>query len=482
MKNQLLFLIFSACACYTNAQITDLQWLIVNGKGKQGTSGDFNSYPDLNVIGNVFTLTNVSMPNSANNPEAFNDLFVIYGDWNHYNSRYSLVSDPFFRTTGGFSTTTDHSFSSSSASPISYMYLTNGYEQDDLPRKLMVNNSSGSPTPYIFGTTITPALSASHDAVLTKDITLVINMDSVRHHLHGSSTYRLFFDGVEPISSPSVPITGLDIYDPSPVFNGSAEYPAGTMAISGEVAELHDVPGTYKYLNLRANDNALIYPPNSFGEPQYNALFRIESETKSIVLKEPIRFSHDPNFLRVDSICRDETAGYYIYYHLEFENENDVATTSLYATVDLPEEFDPGCIVPIKWMTAGVECEGELEVDGNSCTFTFPATDCAGIIQSKADPNLAKGFVEFRVKVDPGYDVRVVTNPIRLNIPVVYMDEVPTKITDFRDLINAKANPYRPTLHHTCKFCGGGIPPWAWVVVSGFILGGGALLLRGRLV
>ena len=483
MKNQIIALTLLTCSLNTLAQITDLQWLIADGKGKQGTSGEFNIYPTSNTIGFEFILSGVTMPNIDNHSEAYNDLFIIYDDGSHFNSRYNDPTDPFYVITGVFSTVVDHSFRTSHSSGIQYLYLTNGYEQDDLPRKLMVNNgTSPTLTPSSFSPITTPALSASHDAVLTKDITIVVNMDSVRYYLPGTGSYKLFFDGVETVSSPVVTTLGLDIYDPSPVFNGEtvAEYPVGSMTISGEYAEVPDGPEKYRYLNLRANDNALIYPPDQNGNPQYNALFRITNGSKTLQLTEPIRHSHDPNFLRVDSICREDDGSSHIYYHLEFENENDVATSTLYTNFKLPAHFDPSCIEATKWMTAGTECEGELNVVGDSCTFIFPASNCAGIIYSKATPALSIGYVEFRVKVKPSFgDVTNVNNSIRLNEPVVYMDGVETSITDFRDLINAKANPYRPLLPDVCEYCGPILPSWAWVIMA-LGLGGGIVWWRGR--
>src|SRR5688572_20258426 len=94
MKAQLFyFLIF---ICFTNnsfSQIRDNQWLIWNTRGKQSTnSNSLNVYPSTNVLTNDFSLNGVKSPDIGNIPDARIDLFIIYKNGEHFNSRY--LADP----------------------------------------------------------------------------------------------------------------------------------------------------------------------------------------------------------------------------------------------------------------------------------------------------------------------------------------------------------------------------------------------------
>src|SRR6187455_2232380 len=72
-------------------QNDDLQWLIWNAKGKWGVNG---SSPETNKYNNpssqltsTMTFSGVAIPNTDSDPDPRNDLFIIYNDGTHQNTR-----------------------------------------------------------------------------------------------------------------------------------------------------------------------------------------------------------------------------------------------------------------------------------------------------------------------------------------------------------------------------------------------------------
>src|SRR5687768_15428823 len=86
----ILFLPIAYC------QFPDLQWLISDNLGKEGTttSNNLNNY--VNPIPHKFTVQGVRHPDLSLSPQPRNDIFIIYTDGSHYNSRYLPGSGIFY--------------------------------------------------------------------------------------------------------------------------------------------------------------------------------------------------------------------------------------------------------------------------------------------------------------------------------------------------------------------------------------------------
>jgi hypothetical protein len=467
MKKLFFILILTCSVAFWNilfAQNDDQQWLIINQIGKQFESSSYPVYPSTNTLGNYIRMEGISMPNTTDEPDAANDLFVIFGDANNFNSRYSSftgLSTDFYR--GPFDSGETHQFSNSHGSPISYMYLTNRYEKDDLPRKVALYNEVAIiPDANSIRPEELPVLTASHNVVFNRDITVVVNYDMLRSHYKGQELpeFRLQYSGYEMIDGPDRGNT--NIFDPSPVFTDDTgspvpEYPIGKLTTSPTPEEVILVDGNenYRYFNLRTTDNALQFAPREDSSAQYNAVFNLLANESIISsIQESMTFAYDPNFIRVDSICRTNSGDYHVYYHLEFENTGEAYVSDYKARFKFKEHFDFSCFEVLKWSAAGKPCEGKAKVVADSVVFNF---DCnTQLFLNKADPQAAIGYVEFRVKIPAPY---VVINPaesIKFDEPKVNFAGVDFDIEEFRDKIVADSNKaYRPILLPNCTFCEG---------------------------
>lgn len=478
MKAQLLILlILLFCSTYCSGQ-SDCQWLISNGSGKNSYNSGTNTYSG--VITTDFALYGVSMPDVNNHQKAANDVFIIYNDGNHFNSREVNSLGRFYEA-GLKSNDMNHNFRGTSS--IGYLYLTDIYESDDPPEAVRVAGGSvaGSAVNNT-GITNSPLLSANHHVVLTRDITIIVNLDAFsdddKERISQGGTLSLAFDGIEDPTNHHHSDYGLDVFLVSPIFiDGTGphyDYPIGTLdAVSSQEVIIkpdNKQLNGYRYLNLKTNPDE-IYKYAPLPGDTFKAIFTLKLNGQPIgsQLRESILHSYDPNFLRVDSISRASDNGYYVFYHLEFENEGDQPAKELEAQVQFPEVFDLSDIEALKWYAAGRSCSGALRPAGNKGNFLFDetthddliicdTTTLAGALLP-SDTTRCKGYVTFKVKVKPGYDVRNVDNSLMLIEPKVAFDNIWFDLNEFYDLrVRQHGKISRPITGGT-EPC---VPEWVW--------------------
>lgn len=436
MKN-LLFILIWIILCLINANSqSDFQWFISNGIGKAGLNaeGTLNNYSV--PINDQFTLNGIELCDPENE-FARNDIFIIYDDGSHFNSRNE---DFYFSQLTSATGILNHSFDADRN--ISYLYFTNRYEEDDLPNgvNLSAGTDRGGGSIHSVSVTIPEVLSANHDITFYNDITVIINYDLLVDR-YGDREFILQYDGVEEISS------GIrhndNILDLEPVFSTPEStlepYFPQDFVVPESATQVKLKSGSFsefRYINFRPNKNIYSYGPDEKGEPQFYAVFTLLADGSPIEeqLKEEIRHSHDPNFIRVDSICQDDALNRHtIYYHLEFENNSMTAASTLAAQVSFPLGFDLNCLEATKWF-AKDECSGYIKRTGRRVTFVFtgnePISRCTTL-----DDSSCKGFVEFKVRTDESLSVPNVATNISLRKPLVYFDCVPFPIPKFIDLL-----------------------------------------------
>ncbi len=426
------------------------QWLIWNISGRDGTLPGPNNF--VSPISTQFTLMGITPPDRVNISNAKNDIFIIYTDGQHFNSR-AMNSPVYFYNGADFNATpmvTDHKFVKDSLvtglAKVQYLYLTNRYEGDDPPARVRaLSNTRGNPsTTYTISTTQSPMLSADHDVVLNKDITVIINYDSLtKFHTKNflaDSTYELRFDGIQPIRSQSVSY-GNDVLNLQPVFGTSPTSPLaavykGSTSPPPMVEKIPLNPGSdhYGYVNFRKT--TVDFPPLSDGSPQYFAVFTLLKNNQFVrALAEPIRASHDPNYLEVKSICQADDGSYLVTYHLQFENTSNVQADSLKVKVEFPSQFDLSCLKIVEWHVVQA-CSGSLNITGNTCTFIFK--NHPPIIHNRTDRSKGIGYVEFKVKVTAGFNLEDPANSLSLGTPIVSFDGLEFPLEEFRDLVDCK--------------------------------------------
>jgi len=442
------FALLIACLLYGQ---DDLQWLIYNAKGKESvntTSPATNNF--ANSLTSNMTFSGVSIPDLNYDPHVRNDLLIIYSDGTYRNTRGVTGLPTFFSGMASPSVTTVP-FSAPAGKTILYGYQTNIYEQDDPPAGVRIGNIGGA-SPIPLGTTTpTDIISANHEVVFQKDITLIIHNPSLLQFKDNNGqetdTYSLVFDAVQESSGAHAITTGLNIFDPKDAFGTSLTpssslypLPAGSPVV-GESITLNPSSGLYSFVNLRPNLTANNYQPDKNGVVRYDALFTVVKNGDPVDQHtEPMRFSHDPNFLQVIDICSPSEGEYLVTYHLEFENTSTTATTTLRAEVDFPPLFDLSCIRVVAWSAKGNPCGGRVDLDPKAPRRRIFDIDDHQLLRcTQKFPQQGKGFIEFIVRVNPPYDVRDISNSLELTNPNVFFDEIPYLITDFRDLFDCES-------------------------------------------
>lgn len=475
MKTQLWCLFCLSFVIQTAISQPDLQWLISNGKGKDGlTSGaNINNYSASNVTTNTFALKEIALP-SPSVSIARNDLFVIYSDYEHFNSRdINQGLEGFFQNPAPPATQRNHNFRTNYSGSVKYLYLTNRYEGDDPPLNVKVP-SAHVPNQVIYeiGTTTSPILTADHEVVFNKDITVIINYDSLTNGQHDQNTDAIVlkYNGILPVGGSLQ--TDNSFLTLQPVFETaipgalSAGLPIQNFSSStpGEVTLLPG-PGKYRYINFRPNIAGYnTYGPDRGGNLTHSAVFTIYKNGKALSppLTEGIMYSHDPNFLRIDSICRAEDGSHVVFYHLQFENTSrEVSVNHPKVQLRFPDYFDLNCLEAIKWFAGGQTCNGRIDRSDKYTTFEFLENNPLSVRNAQNNTN-CMGFVDFRIKVNSGKELSDVNNSLLLlNIEVLF-DNVSFPINEFHDLMYYDSEEWHRTISSgPCCYCMPIIPFWA---------------------
>jgi len=458
----------------------DLQWLIFKGNGKKGTSTvsgqEANNYVYPFSSALEFNLDVITHPDRISKPWSKNDIFIIYSDNTFFNSRVVNNHDAgfFYNSTLDWKT---HHFISSSAS-IQYLYLTNIYEGDDPPKLVNAKPGSGLPANDIFTIPlVSPAgptpISASHDVVRNTDITLILNNAEIENAaaIAGVTVgtgfqYVLSYDTISPLDIHSADIQG-NFFASQPIFTNSAGpdvcfYPPSCSALLGS-NRIRVTSGCspFTYVNLRPATILNTYSPGADGEPTHQAVFTVSSTTGQFIthVTEDIRSAHDPNFIRIDSICQDELLNYIVFSHLQFENASDVDPKKIKVIFDLPEVADKNCFEINDWFLGHSTARGKFSIKDRKVTCLFN-TDLGNITKCNVptDKTSCIGYINFKYKI--GNLVEIISPEISIKVTSanVYFNTDRYPIRHFEDLLDNKydgngfVSYYRPLTiaHHVC--------------------------------
>ncbi len=429
-----------------NIYSQDQQWLILDRKGKSGFSGGVNQYN--NFVDRQFILKGIKSPNLGSDSRARNDIFVIYTDGTHYNSRFEANPGSFYNALDLTNGVVNHNFNKNTTGGAKFLFLTNRYEGDDLPTGVTVvsGNSTAVPNTYQLQSVSSPPISANHNVVFDREVTVIVDydyLDKFQVEETEKPSKVLKFDGVERISDHQF-FYNQNILDLKPVFLSvtnlnSVIYP--NQSVSTQTEEISLDPSInneqYRYVNFKTNVNALSYGPDINGKAQFNAIFSLYKNGQYVTrLPEPLMFSFDPNYLQVMSICALGDGSHIITYHLEFENTSDIPENKLSAEVTFPPDFDLSCLVATSWNVGGTHCPGDLNPStSNNRKYIFKFRNTNWLVKcTTAAPDQGKGYVEFKVKVNSNVNVADLNVSLQLNTPLVYFNLQSFPITDFRDL------------------------------------------------
>ncbi len=332
--------------CLVHAQ--DNQWYIKNGAGCNSSAGSVN---------HQFHISNLAYPCTSCHAYARKDILVIYQNGEHYNSRNkpSLINSPIFGPTSPHYNFNFKSLYTSSA--IKYLYLTNIYQGDDPPEMVGVNNcTSPCSNPFDFSTT-TPVrrITANHDIVKGKDITLILKLDGVA--LPCTLKMHRLIRNVTTYPESIVP----NCFTKSTVFQTNFTYGGYliTEPASSDLSELiisninTKFNSNYLYVNLKPSAilNNGNYFPDEANVVKYKMAFELFSNMNTMIdsLQEELRDSHDPNFIRVEKICRKSSGEQFVFYHAQFQNTSLQPQNKLKIGFKLPDILDKNCITIQEW-------------------------------------------------------------------------------------------------------------------------------------
>jgi len=417
MKIKLTLLIALGCLM-AYGQSDDDQWIIEN-----------ESY-----VGN-FYINEMSPPCLDCNSNADNDLFIIYDNGTHYNSRNVSGTIPAVPTS---SDTVVRIIDN--PSNVNYMYLTNKYEGDDWPPPTVSGLHTGGSQDYSIGISQPDSiLTANHDIVRGKDITLVLNVselyDEVKDSISHMEYLRIYFNEVIPRSASTGTGVVQNAFSPSKVFRhqGSGykmyfphhvnyiDNTTGAVSfldVSCDALFADTSPSSgvqmipYFYINLRPSDALNPYYPVENDSYDYSMNFRVEllDATKNYVMDisepliEKIRDSHDPNFIKVESINKCN-ADYYICYHAQVKNTSYHPVGSFTIDVFLPDNLDYECIDVKEIGPSACRKSSPIPiVDGNHISFEFQKCQLMRCkdnhVAGNEKDDISVGYVKFCVKAE----------------------------------------------------------------------------------
>jgi hypothetical protein len=380
-----------------------MQWLIRNGFGRNGTS--FNS----SIIGpsSNFYFGGINQPRSIIN--ACNDFFFIFDNGDYYLSNrggcpLNTSATPYLNGS--------YEFIFPSNQTIDYAYLTNRYEEDDLPS--LISSTGGPPSGSIIETiNINPSsinsnnlsptslflLPANHSIVDNKDITFIIDNE---YWQTNCTDMQLCFDDNY--------LTKLK-FEPESFIVGQSNNVLKQVAFSSLIpsssAFINNcvlIPSTDG--NVFLNFKSRIIDPTIAGK---SIQFYLNACGNTLIFDKPEPVSlkyHDPNFIRVDCVW-EENGKKYAKYTAEFFNDGQGEVSNSLLNIVFP----PSVLADkIKLLTYTHECNNlpisNIQVNNmptysNSKQFTF--TDNLSFCNSNNINCSCTNTIEFCVELVSGF-------------------------------------------------------------------------------
>jgi hypothetical protein len=322
-KILLVLLIVATTSAY--GQI-EPQWYVKDGIGRsQG------GYPENQVVGSSLTVNNFPPPNVLCDSRARDDFFAIFDNGTYYldrgDSTYRYVSNT-------LSLQAEDNFR------ILYLSATNPYDEDPPDALVSVSSPSVSGGNPIFASPNKTILSANHNVVPGKDITLIINNAKI-----DKGTYVLRLNKIvytSSISDAAESGTVSSLFAPSPLFGGNfattntSVEGTGEQAIDSIILDINK-NRPYTYINLRSSDvlESLIVNENE-GAPNQVQFELYDAKNDAIIAtwSEEIRGIFDPNEIVPIKVCSKEDQAPRTKYSCSFQNNNNASAGNL--VVDIP--------------------------------------------------------------------------------------------------------------------------------------------------
>lgn len=416
---------------------TDQQWLVVDGFGKEGTESLTNNFVNL-INSNKFKVSGVTYPaeDMLNPPHPFernysNNFFAIFQNGTYHLARgegYS-VEDPL-----DVNIEDGNEYQFGNISPIKYLYLTNTYEEEDPPERVVVDNDPTALEP-MDETSQPNTIRLNHNPVANKDLTIIIDGELGGTRLVNKSC-TLSYDIYNEIGD----LEMLDFELESSPFSNNSNILHGTSVngtsnfTSNETIISTGPDNTFLNYKVGFSDDALVGNEIVFeldcGEGfVYTTKQR---EEKNIIAGN----YHDPNYVELKCVWQKGIRKF-AKYIISCYNESETAGVgnvkfefilpdkALANTINIGYDFNG---------TNFARCsrDSNLEIDGQKITydFQFPLGEYFENIPGPTINDYSAGMtfcVELRPDTDILHDDLAITNPIS------WFQTSPYPITTFID-------------------------------------------------
>ncbi|MEO5907009.1 MAG: hypothetical protein ABIQ11_09795, partial [Saprospiraceae bacterium] len=363
---------------------------------------------------------------------------------------------------------------------------------DDPPEMVRAKSPHGgeNPDPIKFATT-TPSepITANHNVVSGKDITIIIDMVAIldmQANNPGEKDYYLVFDSLESISTATAAPPAANYFTVQPSFHNhlhhsESGYPTNTYSYDASTPQrvklLYDPAKRYTYINLRPTSAINRYGPDASGA-RYRALFRIVDKSNAVVTQrtEDITLSFDPNLIRVDSVtCHDNQQ--MVYYYLQFQNTSETqAANDVAVKVKFPAIFEEDKFEILEWSLRGSPFPGALSILGGEYTFSFKSgtiNSSLEVCASPFDTRTCTGYIKFKIGVSATTDLTNISNSLQLENPITIFDGVSYPIEIFEDWMVLADKRSKGWIRPITGNCGGEGDPscwWLWLLIGILIL------------
>lgn len=292
-----------------------------------------------------------------------NDLFIIYDNGYHYNSKEKANDEwiNWVSPNGG------SNYHVKTYDNISHLYYTNVYEGDDVEPGATLSDSPppgpplltfsqipttpGFPSSTLVRTTPSSGITVNHTAVAGRDITLIIDHNQIV--IDSTCQYDLCFqltdirNGGNLINNPQQYISVSNVFsDPflSFIANGaglplaSQSETLNDSCISGLI---FNNDAKYTYVNFHIDEDA----DNILSNCQLDFILDGGINCDSVAHRDTIKNSHDPNFVRVNCVNKGvgNATSSYIHYTAQCMNDgyDDQDNPSIELTFPFPFSITP---------------------------------------------------------------------------------------------------------------------------------------------
>lgn len=362
-------------------QIDDPQWFIINNKV------NLPNNPTHNLpVGDYFGIYKQMTADTTYEKRAKNDILIIFKDGSFFNSRYkyqnqkAILVDPIEHLMLGDTTKPNYYIQIPDDKTVEYLYLTNVYEGSEDPDSISARslNPLLNSIPNLFNIIPSDSMDIqpeganfNHDLVPNSDVVLSINLHSfiLETAKDSSCLYSLDFNEIL-LDNQEYP---GDIVSPKN-FNGNFSiYPSvDNYQLQQNRIKFYT---SEQFINIgfevNENLNHIISP---IPDDKLKGRFILNSNCidSTVIIDEYIRSSHDPNFVKVDSVG-EINGKKYVHFHIQFQNTGTNVVDSFKVIISKSSIFDFQNLEIKSWF-GGTNAGSSLLYDttDSQIIFNFP--------------------------------------------------------------------------------------------------------------